>query len=208
MSLELPLDRKIWVISDTHFGHDNIIKYEGRPKDHDSLMIRNIWGKLGMDDCLLHLGDVTLTSRPKAREWCNRLPKYTILIEGNHDKRANNGKIRQWANFVRLKHQPVVVEYEGLKIALAHRFVDVRLAEADLYLFGHSHSKGSKYFWQGKKLFINCCVEHWDYQPILLNDLVAFLRDSLAGTNCTNLVRRVFKYLSGKVRSWLLSRDH
>ena len=49
----------IYLISDTHFNHEAIIDYCGRPKDYEEKMR---WSMLdiGRKNVLLHLGDVAL----------------------------------------------------------------------------------------------------------------------------------------------------
>ena len=49
---------KLWIIADTHFYHENIKRYQGRPDDFNEQIIRN-WCKLvAYDDVVIHLGDV------------------------------------------------------------------------------------------------------------------------------------------------------
>ena len=53
---------KIFFTSDTHFGHENIIKYCKRPfkdvKEHDAELIRRWNEKVPEDGIVFHLGDV------------------------------------------------------------------------------------------------------------------------------------------------------
>ncbi len=54
------IDLDTWIISDTHFGHKNIIKYCDRPLNHNELMIEQ-WGDLiKWQDNVLHLGDLAV----------------------------------------------------------------------------------------------------------------------------------------------------
>ena len=57
---------KVFFTSDTHFGHNNIIKYSGRPfKDAnhmDEMLIKNWNATVSENDEVYHLGDVSLTS--------------------------------------------------------------------------------------------------------------------------------------------------
>lgn len=84
----------IWVISDTHLGHDNILKFkrnDGSPlRDFESIeemhdVILGNWNNtVKPEDKVYHLGDVAF------RDWALNLLKgahgHKRLIMGNHDK--------------------------------------------------------------------------------------------------------------------------
>ena len=82
--------KKVWLTSDTHFGHENIIKYCDRPfssvEEMDRTMIDNWNARVGEDDIVFHLGDFAL-SKGKARipEIVAELNGTIHLILGNHD---------------------------------------------------------------------------------------------------------------------------
>ena len=80
----------LYLISDTHFCHKNIIDYCSRPfksvEQMDKTMIDN-WNKLVTDDdIIIHLGDFALATENQIRELLSQLNGYKILIRGNHDK--------------------------------------------------------------------------------------------------------------------------
>ena len=77
------LTGKVWLISDTHLGHNNIVDYCGRPL----LFADIIWSKLkrvGPDDTLIHCGDVAFINKKvnsSAKEICGKLPGSTKILE-------------------------------------------------------------------------------------------------------------------------------
>jgi calcineurin-like phosphoesterase family protein len=82
---------KTWVISDTHFGHKNIIGYCHRPDDFEQILLNEINAVVREGDTLLHLGDLCY----KGNSWFKNViaPKIAstadvrkLLIAGNHDK--------------------------------------------------------------------------------------------------------------------------
>lgn len=81
--------RRVFVISDTHFGHANILKYESehRPFDtieeHDEKLVE-LWNKqVAPQDIVWHLGDVAL--KRSALDIVARLNGEKRLVLGNHD---------------------------------------------------------------------------------------------------------------------------
>lgn len=80
---------KYFVISDTHFGHENIIQYCNRPfktvEEMDSALIKNWNETVSNKDVVIHLGDFAFCSKERAREICSELNGRKILIKGNHD---------------------------------------------------------------------------------------------------------------------------
>lgn len=187
------MNDNIWIISDTHFYHDNIIKYCGRPHNHNDLMWEGLRA-VGPGDTLIHGGDVVFTKRQTAtacREVFEKLPGVEkILVKGNHDK----SKItkQNWSGVA----GSLTFDYNGIKFHIQHfsfkkaenigpgikRFVrffmsdwcnlGLTLPEADICIHGHIHNLGRRYLWTGKQLIVNACVEHWDYKPIHIETLV------------------------------------
>ncbi len=81
---------EIYVISDTHFNHKNIIDYCNRPfKDIDEMnntIIYN-WNRIvKKDDIVYHLGDFFLGSKFDLKDIVDRLNGAIYLIRGNHDR--------------------------------------------------------------------------------------------------------------------------
>lgn len=82
-----------WVISDTHFGHANILDYcpwrrtwAGSLADHDAALIAAWRERVQPDDLVLHLGDVALGDKAYLSEVRRSLPGRIMLVRGNHDR--------------------------------------------------------------------------------------------------------------------------
>ena len=76
-------------ISDTHFGHFNIIKHCNRPfsttEEMDEVMINN-WNKVVSDkDTVYILGDIAFSKGNPADYYLKQLNGKKIVIIGNHD---------------------------------------------------------------------------------------------------------------------------
>lgn len=79
---------KTWVVSDTHFGHDNIVGFCHRPLDHEQVMIAE-WRKEVPDDAtVLHLGDLCYRSNARFKHITSKelTGGRKLLILGNHDR--------------------------------------------------------------------------------------------------------------------------
>jgi calcineurin-like phosphoesterase family protein len=87
----------IFFTSDTHFGHQNILKYCLRPyssiEEMQEALITNWNSRVSNDDTVYHLGDFSFHER-YVESIVPRLNGTKILLLGNHDKPhpANKGK--------------------------------------------------------------------------------------------------------------------
>lgn len=84
---DIDLDRT-WVVSDTHFGHENIVGFCHRPEEHDQVMIAE-WRKAVPDDAtVLHLGDLSYKSNARFKHIVAKelTGERKLLVKGNHDK--------------------------------------------------------------------------------------------------------------------------
>jgi calcineurin-like phosphoesterase family protein len=86
--------------SDMHFGHQNIIKFSGRPYadlvEMEAMLISNWNDTVTADDTVWVLGDVAMGPIVDSLAACSQLNGHKILLCGNHD--------RPWAGWS--QHRP------------------------------------------------------------------------------------------------------
>ena len=152
-----------WVISDTHFGHKNIIDYENRPfasvEDMNAAIINN-WRKIvNKKDIVFMLGDFSFYDKELTQSLMSALPGRKILILGNHDSRSV-----EWYREVGFEHVskwPIIIDDFYI---LSHAPVYLCSSMPYANIHGHIHSKkmtGGNYY--------NASVEHINYTPINLD---------------------------------------
>jgi len=90
----------IFLTTDTHFGHQKMEEYCGRPRGFEFL-IYNSFKCLTDQDLLVHLGDVCIENDEKWHlMFIQTLQCKKILIRGNHDKKSNGWYSRHGWDFV------------------------------------------------------------------------------------------------------------
>ena len=163
---EINLDT--FIISDTHFGHKNIIKYCDRPENHDEIMFDKWLGTVSIDDTVLHLGDLTF----KNEHFMNIgvLPGKKYLIKGNHDHKRDS--FYEALGFTIVAPEMVEFQQGPRKIIFTHYPETAVNYEWDVNIHGHIHNNGyvTKQF--GERLYINVSVEVMDYTPTKLRDIL------------------------------------
>lgn len=175
------MTKNIWVISDTHFNHANILKFEDRVgkavrgqfssvEDMNEHMIQRWNEVVKPGDKVYHLGDVVFGNDKV--EWMDKhMPRMNgskRLVFGNHDEpshfvgKGHFQKTSLWRVFkefnILLTHVPVhestVMEGRGGSI------------RPMLNVHGHIHQNESP------SQFHHCVsVEHTDYYPVNIEDL-------------------------------------
>jgi len=162
---------KIWIMSDTHFAHTNIIRYCDRPANCDELMIYNIRRLVKPQDTFIHLGDFALCRDIDVKQdFLDQIPAKTkILIKGNHDKPNKIHKLDGWSEI----HSNYCFVYNKIPFYLNH-FPSKLPNQSGINLHGHIHNFGHKFHWDPEvlSLKINMSVELWNYEPVLIDDLV------------------------------------
>jgi len=165
----MKINLNTYIISDTHFGHENIIKYCDRPENHDALMMKNWWRTISLDDTILHLGDLTFKSRSDIA--FGLLPGKKYLIKGNHDKKSNS-----WYESENFR---VIRPFVWNKIAFTHEPLDIDSDKYDddgndwnINIHGHIHNNGYIRREDKGRLYINVSVEVMNYTPVRLRDIL------------------------------------
>ena len=77
-------------IADTHFGHENVIRFDNRPfssvEELDEALIKNWNDTVSNEDFIYILGDFSWYNETKTLEILDKLEGKKILIKGNHDR--------------------------------------------------------------------------------------------------------------------------
>lgn len=157
---------KIFMISDMHFGHQNIIEYENRPFENADQMTRTLiknWNKVVQrDDEVFYLGDVSFRGKASTTQMVQQLNGIKTLILGNHDRSKS---VKWWKDvgFQEVSKYPIIV---GEFYILSHE--PVYLTEAMPYANIHGHIHHLKY---DNKQYFNVSVECVDYTPMNFEDI-------------------------------------
>lgn len=166
---------KTWLISDTHFGHKNIVKYCERPENHNELMVAN-WQKLvAPEDRIIHLGDVFMGKESKefASAIFPALPGEKSLILGNHDHETK--KFYEGLGFYVCEHYKVWVPHDYAKmgsVVMTHYPLCRDYPTWKVNIHGHIHNQGYAPGTPRKRRYVNVSVEVTDYAPVLLEDVL------------------------------------
>lgn len=168
--------KKRWVISDTHFGHANMLKFtkpdgtKVRPEfdsveDMDEYMIDKWNSTVGIYDRVYHLGDFCINRRHL--HVASRLNGQIVLVKGNHDI----FKLKDYVQFFYDIRAYVI--RDGL--CMSHiPLREEQLRDDWFNPHGHIHAQEINH-----PKYINMCVEHHDYTPVAYDELldtVKFLR--------------------------------
>lgn len=169
--------RVIWFTSDTHFNHENIVKYSNRPftdlGEMTEVLVKNWNEVVEKGDTVYHLGDFALSYGKQSVDvidkLLSRLNGQKHLIKGNHDRKQVLDNSR-WAS-VRDYHE-IKVDLGGIhkqRIVMSHYAFRVwnQMHRGAWMLHGHSH--GNLADLGGKVLDVG--VDVWNYTPVSLERL-------------------------------------
>lgn len=160
---------KKFVISDTHFGHDKILQFEGdkRPfatvEEHDEELISRWNVVVGKRDVVYHLGDVAFKQAHTLDRVMPKLNGIKKLIMGNHDTGAIERLQRYFVKIVS------VMEDKENGILFSHYPVHPSQLEFryKYNIHGHTHS-----YEIDDNRYINVCCEHTGLAPVNLEELI------------------------------------
>ncbi|MDR3051086.1 MAG: metallophosphoesterase [Oscillospiraceae bacterium] len=167
---------QIFFIADTHFGHEAIIAYEGRPfagaAAMDAHLIENWNRAVAPDDLVFMLGDFALAPAPRVRELTGLLAGRKHLVMGNHDRRHSPDWWRE-AGFDWVSPYPILVE-DTLWLSHEPLYVNANMPYANI--FGHVHGNPAYRDASAHSLCVSC--ERVAYTPITLDEARARMREA------------------------------
>ena len=162
-----------WYTADTHFGHENVIRFCNRPfantADMDVTMLKNLADRVGPDDDLWVLGDFAFGRKAKDASFLSEIFEQLPgarkhLITGNHEFQPTLEL--GWDTvtpFMELRDGPqnqlnTLCHYPMITWNHARR--------GALQFFGHVHDN-----WKGSFNSVNVGVDVWDFMPVGYDDI-------------------------------------
>lgn len=174
-------------ISDTHFGHSNIIRYDNRPffstEEMDGDMIRRWNDTVGDDDTVYILGDFSWHPADKTKTILECLSGHKILVKGNHDRVSSQIA----SQFVKVCDYLEITD-GGERVVMSHYPILFWNGQSrdTVHLYGHVHNSHQWNFcrnWRKelqqiqdipmRTYNVGCMMEYMDYAPRALQEILA-----------------------------------
>ena len=132
---------KLFLTSDSHYGHYHICKYCHRPfqsrSEMDQTLIKNWNAVVPEDGIVVHCGDFMLPHNEDIKEYnkyLNQLHGRVLLLRGNHDRASLD-----WVSdkLIAVRDQAMIV-VDGVKIFAQH--YPCAAFNGDYHVYGHIHT--------------------------------------------------------------------
>ena len=199
--IKLEKEKKVWITSDTHYGHTNICRGVtnwrlpngdipvNQTRDFPTIekmnaaIVNNINSLVGQDDILIHLGDWSFGGFEKIEEFRNRIICQNIhLVLGNHDHHIdrNRGDIRKLFLSVSWFEQ---FEYMGETIECCHYPISSwsNLRKGRVHLHGHCHLPHNQKISNGRRMDIGMDGNP-EFEPYDLHEVIKMLKKREIGS--------------------------
>ena len=159
---------EIFFIADTHFGHNEIIKYENRPfsdiDEMDRILISNWNNTVSDSDTVFMLGDFSAYPKDKSQEICRCLKGRKFLVMGNHDTQSEN--YYHEIGFESVSRYPIIIENFWI---LSHEPLYINKNMPYANIFGHVHSNPIYKDFSPQSFWVS--AERINYTPLDFNTI-------------------------------------
>ncbi|MBN2067553.1 MAG: 2'-5' RNA ligase family protein [Candidatus Diapherotrites archaeon] len=163
--------KKIFLISDLHLDHTNIIKYTKRPfknvKEMNDILVSNWNNTVRNQDTVYFLGDMAFGKGSHSAEyWLKKLNGKIVFIEGNHE----DIKLKTFYS----KDKNVFLKYKDEEFILTHDPALKPKGWKGWIIHGHHHNNHPTEFplINSENKTINVSVELIKYTPIEIDKIL------------------------------------
>ena len=169
---------KVFMVSDPHFDHTNIIEYCNRPFasiGEMNIIILDNWLKaIKSDDIVLFLGDMCFgRGARKARWWLDQLTGKIIYIKGSHDQGIRPTSVGLNAAFVA---DVLIVAVNGLKLTMMHN--PTGRTDWNTWLV-HGHTHNELPFISHKHKRVNVSLDVTEFKPVRLDVICTIIQEGV-----------------------------
>lgn len=175
--------RYLWLWSDHHFGHKNIIRFSNRPyptiKLMEECMIGNNNNLVEPTDVCIWVGDFAFLKDAEANEILHQMNGYKILILGNHD--INKKKVKKLHfDEIHLMRKIEVPVSDGrtFDLVLTHYPMHNLPKKNVVNIHGHEHVTFLHSADSPQHINVNC--ELHEYKPISMMSIVDLINKRIS----------------------------
>ena len=171
-------ENAIWVWSDLHLGHENIIRYTNRPFENVEQMNARLYANwdaaVGQDDALIFVGDLAMRTALCEATWQQirkGAGRSKILVVGNHDLTGSG--------YLRVDGFDDICSVLCIDGDAPLVFTHMPLAAVpDGWVNVHGHTHDAE---PTRSPHINVSVEQLAYRPVRLDRIQALAKELVAG---------------------------
>lgn len=174
-------------ISDTHFGHANILHFDNRPfqtvEEMEEVMVERWNAVVGKGDTVYILGDFCWQKEPEWIRILDRLNGAKVLIVGNHDLSGSATLRKKFQDVKEYKE----ISDNGRKVVLSHYPIPCYKNHfyGWFHLYGHVHNSFEWNMMEHDKCLmtelygkacqmynVGCMMKYMDYTPRTLDEIL------------------------------------
>lgn len=166
----------MFLMSDLHFYHSNIIKYAARPysdvNDMNSKMVSSIRNTVPKESPLVCLGDFGFSGKTKLNSIIDEIGREFDLIVGNHDIKRRTDHVIGFRT-KSISAFKCLLEYEDYpNIIFTHYpLTEKNIPEGFVNVHGHTHDREDQ-----SDLHFNVSWERCEYAPISMTTLLSKIK--------------------------------
>lgn len=174
----IDVEHDVWFTSDTHFCHNRDFIYSARGfnniSDHDQILMENWNSVVGVDDTVIHLGDVMLGDTDRGMDILKQLNGNIWIIRGNHDTDTRWELYSELDNVFCMGWSEMMHYDKRLRFYVCHypTLVNNMNDKPVWCLHGHTHSK-EKFEQPG---CYNVNIDAHNNYPVNVEDIVADIK--------------------------------
>lgn len=156
----------VYLISDTHFGHNKMVEYCGRPENHSELLMENLLA-IPSTAVLIHLGDLCFGQQAMYNSFIQVLPYKKILVKGNHDTKSITHYMNHGWDFCCNKFQWNI---GPTSFVFTHEPIKIEGNEINIHGHLHNNLSDEEHILTPRHLLFAC--ENTNYKPVLLEKFI------------------------------------